>query len=368
MRVAVTGAEGFLAWHVRCAAAAAGQHEIVPLGRAEMSDPALLNGLLADCDAVLHLAGVNRDTDERVFSGNRDLAIALGAALEGTSVRRIVYGNSIHAGAPTPFGSSKALAAEELARRARQMGAVFHDVVLPNIFGEGGRPHYNSVVATFCAALAAGQEPVVMDDKRLPLLHAQDAADVLLGCLADDTSGEVRPVGEPWLVSDLLQALSEIADYARSGDFPDFSTRTRVALFNTFQSYCFPSAFPLTRTVHSDQRGTLFETTRARRTDSLSFVSTTVPGAVRGQHFHRRKVERFLVVHGEAEIRLRRLVTGEEVVFHVSGRNPQAVDMPTMWAHSLKNVGAEPAVTVFWSNQLLDSQDPDTYPFEVYKS
>ncbi|MGY1719490.1 NAD-dependent epimerase/dehydratase family protein [Blastococcus sp. SYSU DS0552] len=368
MRVAITGADGFLAWHLRCALAAHAEHEVVPLGRPEMGDPRHLHELLATCDAVVHLAGVNRDTEERVAAGNRDLAQALADALPGTPVRQVVYGNSIHAGAPTAFGTSKAFASEELGRAAAAVGATFSDVVLPNLFGEGGRPHYNSVVATFCSELVAGRTPEVRDDKVIPLLHAQDAADALIDCLVADSSTVVRPQGQDMLVSDLLATLEDISDYARTGHFPDLSSPMKVALFTTFQSYCFPSRFPFASAVHSDDRGVLFETTRARRTDSLSFISTTVPGAVRGQHYHRRKVERFFVIEGDVEIRLRRMVTGEQVQFHVSGRQPQAVDMPTMWAHSLRNVGTGPAVTAFWSNELLDPENPDTYRFPVYET
>ena len=331
-----------------------------------MSDVSRLRGALQGCDAVVHLAGVNRDTDERVDAGNRDLALTLSRALVGTTVQRVVHANSIHAGAPTAFGTSKAFAAEELARGAERVGAGFTDVYLPNIFGQGARPHYNSVVATFCHDLVAGRDPTVREDKALPLLHAQDAADVLHGCLARTDSSTVRPGGTPWLVSEVLDALREISGYAGNGHFPDLSSEMNVALFSTFQSYCFPHRFPFAQTVHRDKRGALYEGVRARHTDSLSFISRTVPGAVRGQHFHRRKIERFLVLEGDAEIRLRRMVTGEEVVFRVSGRRPEAVDMPPLWAHSLKNVGSREALTAFWTNELLDPENSDTHHYPVY--
>jgi len=40
---------------------------------------------------------------------------------------------------------------------------------------------------------------------------------------------------------------------------------------------------------------------------------------------------------------------------------PIAVDMPTMWAHSITNVGTGELVTLFWSNELFDPERPDTY-------
>lgn len=366
MRVAVTGAHGFLGWHLQCAFLARQGHEVVPLGRTEFAAPEMLADALRNCGAVVHLAGVNRGSDEHVQAGNRWLAASLAEALPGSAVRAVVYGNSVHGGSPTAFGQSKAYAADELARAASKTGAAFVDVVLPNIFGEGGRPHYNSVVATFCHELISGNRPPVFDDKELPLLHAQDASDVLVGAVESGQDQTLRPAGRHTLVSEVLHQLEAMLPYAAAGEFPDLSTRFRVALFNTFQSHCFPAAFPLDLQLHTDERGTLFESARARKTDTLSFVSTTAPAAVRGQHFHRRKVERFVVVDGEAEIRLRRMVTGEEISFVVSGERPQAVDMPPLWAHSLKNVGARPVTTVFWSNEWLDPDQPDTFRYAVY--
>jgi UDP-2-acetamido-2,6-beta-L-arabino-hexul-4-ose reductase len=80
---------------------------------------------------------------------------------------------------------------------------------------------------------------------------------------------------------------------------------------------------------------------------------------------HLRKFERFLVVDGEVEISLRRLHTDEVVAFRVTGQRPAIVDMPTMWAHKMINVGDRPATTFFWTNEVYSPDDPDTYPCPV---
>lgn len=366
MKVAITGASGFLGWHLRCALRADGRHDVVPLDRSVLSDGHALARALSDCDAVVHLAGVNRGTDAEVSEGNTGLGVRLVEAMRGSRVRSLIYGNSIQSGSPSPFGRSKEAASAALARYAEGAGIVYTDVRLPNLFGEGGRPFYNSVIATFCHQLTSGQRPTVLEDRELPLLHAQDAADELIRHLSASESSVQRPGGRLTPVSEALAMLEGMSGYPVSGDLPELPDTFHTAMFTTFLSFCFPRSFPIARAVHRDARGSLFEVVRARSTDSASFVSTTVPGAVRGQHFHRRKVERFLVVDGEAEIRLRRVGTHEEVAFHVSGAVPQAVDMPTLWAHSLKNTGTTPLTTVFWTNELLDPGNPDTYPYDVY--
>lgn len=365
MKVAVTGADGFLGWHLRCALMAQGQHDVVAIGR-DAYTPTGLRDTLHGCDAVVHLAGVNRGTDADVSDGNAWLADTLAEAVLGSSIRRVVHGNSVHADTDSAFGRSKVMAAQTLAAAAKTTGASSVDVMLPNIFGEGGKPHYNSFVATFCHELVNGRRPEVHVDREVPLLHAQDAADELIESVEGTDEGERRPLGEPHTVNEVLGLLQDMTSYPSTGDFPDLSTRFRTALFSTFQSYCFPSQFPIDRTVHADVRGALYESVRASATDTLSFMSTTMPGAVRGQHFHRRKVERFLVVSGRAEIRLRRVCSDQEVAFQVAGDRPQAVDMPTLWAHSLKNTGDDVVTTAFWANELLDPDAPDTHRYQLY--
>ena len=120
---------------------------------------------------------------------------------------------------------------------------------------------------------------------------------------------------------------------------PPLATRFEVNLFNTYRALRFPGMFPLSPQVHADQRGSLFETVRAHGGTGQAFVSTTVPGALRGDHYHLHKMERFFVVRGEAEIALRRLLHDDVVTFRLSGDRPSFVDMPTLWVHHIRNVG-----------------------------
>ena len=54
-RVAVTGGDGFLGWHVGCALLASGREPVL-LGRDAMADTAAAARRLAGCSAAVHLA------------------------------------------------------------------------------------------------------------------------------------------------------------------------------------------------------------------------------------------------------------------------------------------------------------------------
>ncbi|MGY2701581.1 polysaccharide biosynthesis C-terminal domain-containing protein [Nocardioides sp. HB32] len=362
MSVVLTGGEGFLGWHLACRLRA--RHGMTPvrLGRGAL-DPAAFG----TADTVFHLAGVSRAaTSEEVEEGNVEVAQRTADAIRLASRPvRLVYANSIQADLDDPYGRGKRRAGELLAKAIDDVGGRYVDVRLPNLFGEHGRPSYNSFVATFADAVARGEVPTVTEDREVPLLHAQRAAATLI-MAADGPDNTVRPAAESHTVSDVLARLQSYhALYAGRGEVPSLGDPFDVDLFNTYRSFVFPAAFPMRPDLHEDTRGRLFETVRSHGGTGQSFVSTTLPGATRGDHYHLHKVERFAVVSGEAEISLRRLYDTGVLRFRISGDAPAFVDMPTMWVHNITNVGDSELVTVFWADQLLDPHDPDQYPERV---
>lgn len=366
MKVAVTGPDGFIAWHTRAAARARSGADLIGIDRADFDDPALMAQKLAQADAVIHLAGVNRAADDVIARSNPWLAEQLveGLRLAGSTIP-VIHGNSIHANGDSVFGVSKRAAAEIFDRWGQRSGAPVVDVVLPNIFGEYGRPRYNSVVATFSHMLARGEEPSLVDDKQLPLLHVQRAAEILLDQAAGPTPGRLDVQGRLTWVSDVLERLRVMASDYTTGILPDLSDPFTRDLFNTYRGYTFPDLFPILTPLHADERGALAEAVKAHGGPSQVFYSTTRPGFTRGQHFHLRKVERFLVVSGQGRIDLRKLFSDEVVSFDVDGQRPAIVDMPTMWVHSITNVGTQDLTTLFYADEIYDPERPDTYPEEV---
>ena len=364
MKVVITGGHGFLGWHTACRLRARHGVEPLRLGRADLADPVRLASAIADADTVLHLAGVNRaENDDAVRAGNVAAAESLAAALKAAERRiDVVFANSIQADLDNAYGEGKRQAAAILSEAAP---GAFADVLLPNLFGEHGRPGYNSFVATFAHRVATGGEASVQTDRQVPLLHAQRAAAALIE--AAGSAGAHRPAGEEHGVVEILDRLRAMHDlYAARGEVPTLTGSFEVDLFNTYRSYLFPQQFPIHPALHSDPRGDLFETVRSHGGTGQAFVSTTHPGQVRGDHYHLHKVERFVVVRGEAEIGLRRLLHDEIVTFRIGGERPGFVDMPTLWVHNIRNVGDSELVTMFWTDQLLDPHEPDQYPERVH--
>lgn len=359
---ALTGAQGFLGWHLRCHLKGEPGLQALAVPREAFEDAAALAEALAGATVVFHLAGQNRGPDAEVEATNLRLADQLIAALERLpQAPAVVFANSIHHTRDTAFGRSKREAAWRLGAWADARGARFVDAVLPHLFGEGGRPFYNSAVATFCHQLAQGGTPQILEDGEVELLHAQRASARLLALARDPQArGTVRLEGARMRASEALARLQSFQTTYAAGILPRFETDLDLDLFNTYRACLYPARYPAPLTLHTDARGSLFEAVKTHH-GGQAFLSTTKPGITRGRHYHRHKVERFLVVSGRAEIRIRRLF-GEEVrVFPVSGESPCFVDIPTLHTHEITNAGDTDLLTLFWSHEIFDPAGPDTY-------
>lgn len=357
-KVALTGGRGFLGWHTRAALYEQGiEADLIPVGKG--FDSVQAKKAIDGADRVIHIAGINRANDDEIRQGNILFAQQIADAINSVEVPPliVVYANSTQAGNGSAYGDAKRLSGEILRAAAENVGAQFVEVTLPNLFGEHGRPFYNAVTATFCHLLVEGNEPTVENDKELTLLHSQDAADLLIGKCSIEEQSELE---KRETVSGLLKRLQIFDSIYRRGEIPDISGPFDRNLFNTYRSYMFLAKPKIPLVKHADARGSFTEIIRTHGGTGQTSFSTTVPGVLRGGHYHRRKVERFLVISGNARISLRKMFTDEVLNFDVSGEEPIAIDMPTMWTHSIENTGSEILLTNFWTDDHFDPNNPDT--------
>lgn len=364
--IAVTGADGFLGWHIRCHLHSTNLPSPRLVRQGDFSSVEALARAIGPATVLIHLAGMNRGPASEVHETNIRLAQQIVRALEMSRITpTILFANSIHSLGDGPFGNSKREASRVLSAWASVRGVQYLDVVLPHLFGEGGKPFYNSAFATFCHQLSRGDRPQVHSDVQLELVHAQRVAKSFLDlACGDHPSGVVQVSGAKMLVSETLSRLDAMDKTYRAGVIPELSDQLVLDFFNTYRSYLYSEHYPVHLQNRMDDRGCLFEAVKSHQGGQV-FLSTTRPGVTRGRHYHRHKVERFLVVSGQAEIRIRRLLDEKVRVFRVTGDEPCYIDIPTLHTHEITNVGSRDLLTLFWSHQIFDLSNPDTHPEPV---
>ena len=371
-KVLITGANGFVGRNLVAELGRA--PERYELLRADVDTPqSLLFAYLANCDFVVHLAGVNRPKDDREFTeGNANFTVfVLEKLAELGNCVPVAITSSIQSELDNAYGRSKAAAEKAVLAYGREHGVPVYVWKLPNVFGKWCRPNYNSAVATFCYNVAHGLPVQVNDPARtMTLLYIDD----LLALLKGAVDGEVQPGPDGYCACPVtytcpLQYIPDkLAEFRASREtllLPSLAGGLDRALYSTYLSYLDEGDFAYRLTEHADARGSFFELLRSREGGQWS-ISTTAPGVTRGNHWHHTKVEKFVVVCGEALIRFRRLDSGQVIEYRVSGAEPTAVDIPVGYTHSITNVSADATlVTAIWANEPFDPARPDTNFLEV---
>jgi UDP-2-acetamido-2,6-beta-L-arabino-hexul-4-ose reductase len=224
------------------------------------------------------------------------------------------------------------------------------------------------VTATFCYNTAHDLPVSISDPAReMDLTYVDDVVNAFLEELAPGVPG-FRYAGELTFYRVTLGELAEIIRAFRqtrsSLKAPDYSQPFIRALYATYVSYLDPADFGYSLTPKADQRGSLAEFIKSPGIGQV-FVSRTQPGVTRGNHYHDTKVEKFLVLQGEAIIRLRHILESEVVEYRVRGEDYRVVDIPPGYTHSIQNVGDEEVVTLFWADEVFDPDRTDTHYEDV---
>ena len=371
-RILVTGANGFIGKNLVVRLNELTNITVCTFVRGD--DIARLPQLVAQADAVVHLAGENRPVDEAAFSQvNTGLTSALCGAIQQacTTIGRhvpLVLASSTQAERDNPYGRSK-LAAEEAVKTLTQATGnpcvVFR---LPGVFGKWCRPNYNSVVATFCHNLARDL-PIQINDPNasVRLVYVDDVVNALLTALEAPAPGYTQAAVEPQYIITLGELAAKIrafADCRTSLMSERVGTGVARALYATYVSYLPNEKFSYTVQQHADARGVFVEMLKTPDSGQFSYF-TAYPGITRGGHYHHTKTEKFLVIKGEALFRFRQLLTDELVEFRTSGTTPQVVDTIPGWSHDITNVGDGEMVVMLWANENFDRQRPDTVASKV---
>lgn len=367
INIGITGQAGFIGTHLsNFINLKKDEAQLVPFEDRFFSDQSDLESFVSKCDAIVHLAALNRHNDpQTIYDTNIGLIKQLISALERTGARpHILFSSSIQEERDNIFGKSKRDGRQLLSLWAEKNGALFTGMVIPNVFGPFGNPYYNSVIATFSHQLTHDEQPKVEVDAQIKLIYIGDLVSVIWYLLRNrvaDREFMVSPTDEA-KVTEILTLLRSFKDqYLERGVVPDLTDPFERNLFNTFGCYIDHSKFfPYKLKINSDERGSFVETLRLNSGGQVSF-STTKPGVTRGNHFHTRKAERFAIIKGKALIQLRQIGTNRIMDFDLDGAQPAFVDMPVWHTHNITNIGTEDLYTIFWINEFYDASDPDTF-------
>lgn len=370
--ILVTGANGFIGKNLVVRLNELANTTVRTFVRGD--DMARFPQIVAQVDAVIHLAGENRPAYKDSFSKvNAGLTSALCDAIKqefATTGRRVplVLASSTQAERDNCYGRSKLAAEKAVHALAEATGNPCVVFRLPGVFGKWCRPNYNSVVATFCYNLARNL-PIQINnpDTSVNLVYVDDVVNALLNALEAPLLGYAQAIVEPEFTITLGELAVRIKAFAECR-LTLMSERVGAglvrALYATYMSYLPKENFSYQLQRYADPRGVFVEMIKTPDCGQFSYF-TVYPGITRGGHYHHTKTEKFLVIKGEALFRFRHLLTHEFVELRTSGTTPEVVDTIPGWTHDITNVGNDEMVVMLWANENFDREKPDTVARKV---
>jgi len=365
VRIVISGHTGFVGGHLlRNLNLHFPNHNLILLNKEDfLSDN--FNNKIQNEDFIYHLAGVNRaETDNEVYRPNVEINSSILKHLKKINFKgKLYFSSSLQENSNSLYGQAKKKAREDFDRLSKKLEFTFYSSLTPNIFGPFCKPFYNSFIATFSHQLLNNQTPTIISDTKVKLINIDDYISSLLELL----EGKSKTINFDFLteikVSEVLEKLKMFFNqYIQENKIPNLELKFDKELFNTFRSYInHKEFFPRSYQLHSDERGSFIELSKALTMGQSSYSTTNI-GITRGNHFHTRKIERFSVIKGKAKIQFRKYLTDEIISFELDGNSPSYVDMPIWYTHNITNIGKEELLTFFWINEPYDQNDPDTYP------
>lgn len=338
---------------------------------------------------VFNLAGVNRPMNQADFMmANYSFVDKLLSILKNYKNKApVMFSSSIQATligryGESEYGISKLEGEKLFFKYGEEQNVKVAVYRFPNLMGHS-RPNYNSVVSTFCNAIANDLPYTVSDrDNEIELLYIDDLIegmfDLLEGKEYHCEYAGLKPVknqngkycyipitykvtlGE---IIDLLQEFKQQHVNLLMPKMPDGSFAKK--LFSLYLTYLPKDAFKYQLKMNCDNRGSFTELVHTFDCGQIS-VNISKPGITKGQHWHNSKWEQFIVVHGHGLIQERNINTNEMVEFDISGDKIEAVYMIPGWTHSIINLSdTEDLVTVMTCNEVFNPDKPDTFSEKI---
>jgi UDP-2-acetamido-2,6-beta-L-arabino-hexul-4-ose reductase len=352
----VYGGKGFIGRHLLFFCTKKKDKKIFFLGKKDN------HSKIYSCTTLVHLAGINKKYQGNIFRTNVAITkILIESLKKNLNLKKIIFASSIQRNQNNAYAKGKRESEKILKKFCNERKIDLVNLIIPNVFGEYCKPNYNSFFSTMCFNILHNKKNIINNyNKELKLIYAQDLVEEIYNNIANNKIINLSKLTYKIKIKKLEKELRLFKEMIDKNIIPNLSSQFKLKIFNAFKSYLYPKNLKRRLFVNQDYRGNLFEIIKSLNSSHI-FFSNTKKNITRGNHYHTKKIEKFIVINGKAEINFRILDEKRIIKVKVNGNKPESVDIPNFCTHNIKNIGKEKLSTVFYSNEIYDKNNPDTF-------
>lgn len=243
MKIALTGADGFIGQAVTKELENKPDIElkVFDLQKYNLLDSESLKDFVENQNIIIHLAGVNRGTNFELVQVNTLGTLSLlEAVAKYAPSARIIFASTFQVYLPQSlYGLSKKFAEDLLTQYGMNHGIKSTILRLSNVYGPGGKPFYNSVIATFAHLIKQGEKLQINGDgsQERDYVYVGDVADAFVKAAFYNQTESTEVVDicttESSSLNQIIETIEEITDkkvevvYNKAGKEVPWPTRDK---------------------------------------------------------------------------------------------------------------------------------------------
>ena len=371
MNILITGYNGFIGKNLIFSLKDIKKINILTFGREnKLAD---LENLISKCSLIFHLAGENRNDNDKNFTKNNiDLTTRIVEIINKKKKKTsLIFSSTSQINKKNNIYSKTKFSAENILKK--NSSSLFNVKIyrFTNIYGKWSKPNYNSVVATFCYNLSRNKKIKLSKiNERLELLYIDDVIDYFLSDISIkfkkkfeliDSFNNTNKITLHNLANKINFFKKNRSILLNNTELADGFEKT---LYSTYLSYIPHDNFKYSINLINDSRGSFFEFLKSKKDGQVSILIVKSK-KTRGNHFHMTKVEKFFILSGQGTFLFENIISGEKKTFSITANNRQIVESIPGWAHNIKNTGKNDLIVILWSNEIFNKAKPDTFHYNL---
>jgi UDP-2-acetamido-2,6-beta-L-arabino-hexul-4-ose reductase len=322
--------------------------------------------IIHNSNKIFIFAGINRPKFNEEYKKNLLIVKEVLYCLKN-SKKKIFFMSSTQYNKNNPYGLSKKNCENLLIQAWKKKIIDLKIYRLPNIFGKWSRPHYNSVVATFCHSIINGNKLNVIKNKKITLLYIDDLVKRLLSDLKKKTDKVIicKKFSHTFNITvlKLKYIINQIHNNYRSKILINYNSRLFKYLYSTYLNFLNVNNYKYEYKIqkkNSDHTGFFLELFKSKQSGQISLLNIKGKN-IRGNHFHHTKFEKFLLISGKVKYCSKDIFSNKKFTIILNDKKPIIVNTIPGHVHTLQNLSNKVSNILVWANEIFDPLNPDTF-------